>query len=178
MLFELLTARMPFEGESAVSIALKHLQSETPSVKRWNPAVPQSIENVVLKAMAKDPFHRYEAAEEMENDLKTAFDPDRLNEKRFTIPSDDEMTKAVPIIKNLPENGSSSQSGGGEEEAAPLSKKKRRSRQKQTRRKKKEMAAYIADGVFRSGCVSRLGFNGVSVALYSERCGRSRCCRP
>lgn len=178
VLFELLTARMPFEGESAVSIALKHLQSETPSVKRWNPAVPQSIENVVLKAMAKDPFHRYEAAEEMENDLKTAFDPDRLNEKRFTIPSDDEMTKAVPIIKNLPENGSSSQSGGGEEEAAPLSKKKRRSRQKQTRRKKKEMAAYIADGVFRSGCVSRLGFNGVSVALYSERCGRSRCCRP
>ncbi len=43
VLFELLTARMPFEGESAVSIALKHLQSETPSVKRWNPAVPQSI---------------------------------------------------------------------------------------------------------------------------------------
>jgi hypothetical protein len=85
--------------------------------------------------MAKDPFHRYEAAEEMENDLKTAFDPDRLNEKRFTIPSDDEMTKAIPIIKESA-GKSSSQSGGGEEEAAPLSKKKRRSRQKQTRRKK------------------------------------------
>jgi hypothetical protein len=40
---------MPFEGESAVSIALKHLQSETPSVKRWNPAVPQSVENIILK---------------------------------------------------------------------------------------------------------------------------------
>ncbi|MBK4208277.1 Stk1 family PASTA domain-containing Ser/Thr kinase [Bacillus licheniformis] len=148
VLFELLTARMPFEGESAVSIALKHLQSETPSVKRWNPAVPQSIENVVLKAMAKDPFHRYEAAEEMENDLKTAFDPDRLNEKRFTIPSDDEMTKAVPIIKNLPENGSSSQSGGGEEEAAPLSKKEKKKQAKANKKKKRKKWPLILLTVF------------------------------
>ncbi|MBY8831690.1 Stk1 family PASTA domain-containing Ser/Thr kinase [Bacillus licheniformis] len=148
VLFELLTARMPFEGESAVSIALKHLQSETPSVKRWNPAVPQSIENVVLKAMAKDPFHRYEAAEEMENDLKTAFDPDRLNEKRFTIPSDDEMTQAVPIIKNLPENGSSSQSGGGEEEAAPLSKKEKKKQAKANKKKKRKKWPLILLTVF------------------------------
>ncbi|ATI75939.1 Stk1 family PASTA domain-containing Ser/Thr kinase [Bacillus licheniformis] len=148
VLFELLTARMPFEGESAVSIALKHLQSETPSVKRWNPAVPQSIENVVLKAMAKDPFHRYEAAEEMENDLKTAFDPDRLNEKRFTILSDDEMTKAVPIIKNLPENGSSSQSGGGEEEAAPLSKKEKKKQAKANKKKKRKKWPLILLTVF------------------------------
>ncbi|MCY8521309.1 Stk1 family PASTA domain-containing Ser/Thr kinase, partial [Bacillus atrophaeus] len=100
VLFELVTGRIPFEGESAVSIALKHLQTETPSAKRWNPAVPQSVENVILKATAKDPFHRYESAEDMEEDIKTAFDARRLNEKKFSVLEDEEMTKAIPIIKD------------------------------------------------------------------------------
>ncbi|NPC92529.1 Stk1 family PASTA domain-containing Ser/Thr kinase [Bacillus sp. WMMC1349] len=99
VMFELLTAQTPFVGESAVSIALKHLQAETPSVKRWNASVPQSVENIVLKATTKDPFHRYDTAEDMEKDLKTAFDPNRINENKFVIPTD-EMTKAIPIIKD------------------------------------------------------------------------------
>jgi len=100
VMFELLTGRLPFSGESAVSIALKHLQSETPSLKRWNPQIPQSVENVVLKATAKDPFHRYDTVDEMEDDLRTALDANRLNEGRFAIPEDDEATKAIPIITN------------------------------------------------------------------------------
>lgn len=98
VMFELLTGRLPFSGESAVSIALKHLQSETPSVRRWNPNIPQSVENIVLKATAKDPFHRYKNVEEMEEDLRTALDPDRMNEPKFIIPIDDEATKAIPVI--------------------------------------------------------------------------------
>lgn len=98
VMFELLTGRLPFSGESAVSIALKHLQSETPSLRRWNPTIPQSVENIVLKATAKDPFHRYNSVEEMEEDLLTALDPDRMDEERFNIPTDDEATKAIPII--------------------------------------------------------------------------------
>ncbi len=100
VMFELLTGRLPFSGESAVSIALKHLQSETPSLKRWNPQIPQSVENVVLKATAKDPFHRYDTVDEMEEDLRTALDANRLNEGKFAIPEDDEATKAIPIITN------------------------------------------------------------------------------
>ncbi len=100
VMFELLTGRLPFSGESAVSIALKHLQSETPSVRRWNPDIPQSVENIVLKATAKDQFHRYDSVEEMEADLRTALDPERMNEPKFTIPIDDEATKAIPIITN------------------------------------------------------------------------------
>jgi eukaryotic-like serine/threonine-protein kinase len=109
VLFELLTGRLPFSGESAVSIALKHLQSETPSPKRWNPTLPQSVENIVLKATAKDPFHRYNSVEELEEDLYTALDPNRIDEEKFSIPLDDEATKAIPIItserpfKNLDE---------------------------------------------------------------------------
>ncbi|MEH7122911.1 Stk1 family PASTA domain-containing Ser/Thr kinase [Bacillus sp. JJ1773] len=98
VMFELLTGRLPFSGESAVSIALKHLQSETPSLRRWNPSIPQSLENIVLKATAKDPFHRYESAEEMEDDLSSSLDPDRIDEAIFMIPVDNDATKAIPII--------------------------------------------------------------------------------
>jgi eukaryotic-like serine/threonine-protein kinase len=98
VLFELLTGRVPFSGESAVSIALKHLQTETPSPKRWNPSIPQSVENIVLKATAKDPFYRYDSVEDMQAALETAMSPDRLNEKKFEIPDDDEATKAIPVI--------------------------------------------------------------------------------
>ncbi len=100
VMFELLTGRLPFSGESAVSIALKHLQSETPSIRRWNPTIPQSVENIVLKATAKDPFHRYDSAEDMERDLRSALDPERINEAKFAIPEDDEATKAIPIISD------------------------------------------------------------------------------
>ncbi|WP_210363776.1 Stk1 family PASTA domain-containing Ser/Thr kinase [Bacillus sp. REN3] len=98
VMFELLTGRLPFSGESAVSIALKHLQSETPSLRRWNPKIPQSVENIVLKATAKDPFHRYDDVDEMEDDLRTALDANRMNEGKFIIPDDDEATKAIPVI--------------------------------------------------------------------------------
>jgi eukaryotic-like serine/threonine-protein kinase len=105
VMFELLTGRLPFSGESAVSIALKHLQSETPSLRRWNSDIPQSVENIVLKATAKDPFRRYESLEEMDDDLATALDPDRFDEPKFTVPMDDEATKAIPVITD--DNGSS-----------------------------------------------------------------------
>ncbi|CAG9619755.1 Stk1 family PASTA domain-containing Ser/Thr kinase [Sutcliffiella rhizosphaerae] len=100
VMFELLTGRLPFSGESAVSIALKHLQSETPSPKRWNPSIPQSMENIILKSMTKDPFHRYSTVDEMQADLMTALDPSRKNEPKFIVPDEDEeATKAIPIIK-------------------------------------------------------------------------------
>lgn len=102
VLFEMLSGRLPFSGQSAVSIALKHLQSETPSLKRWNPDVPQSVENIVLKATAKDPFHRYDDIHDMVEDLETTLNPSRLNEEKFMIPvgDDEEVTKAIPIITN------------------------------------------------------------------------------
>ncbi|SDC64812.1 serine/threonine protein kinase [Terribacillus halophilus] len=99
VMFELLTGRLPFSGESAVSIALKHLQTETPSVRRWTGDIPQSVENIVLKATTKDPFYRYISTYDMEADLETCLNPARADEPRFTPPKDDgETTKAIPII--------------------------------------------------------------------------------
>ncbi len=100
VMFELLTGRLPFSGESAVSIALKHLQTETPSLREIVPTLPQSLENVVLKATAKNPQHRYQSANEMEEDLSTVLLPERVNEPIFTTPHDDDATKAMPAIKD------------------------------------------------------------------------------
>lgn len=103
VLYELLTGRLPFSGETPVSIALKHLQNDTPSVRRFNPDIPQSVENIVLKAMAKDPFHRYETVSKVEEALDRAMDPDKINEDVYTPPVEaGEETKAIPIITDNP----------------------------------------------------------------------------
>ncbi|MDQ0175869.1 serine/threonine-protein kinase [Bacillus chungangensis] len=104
VLFELLTGRLPFSGESAVSIALKHLQAETPALRRWNPNIPQSMENIVFKATAKDLFQRYHSVDEMHEDIDTALDEARRNEPKFHVPEDHDATKAIPILTNQEED--------------------------------------------------------------------------
>lgn len=99
VLYELLTGELPFSGESAVSIALKHLQAETPSVREFDATIPQSVENIVLKATAKDANHRYESAQAMQDDLETCLSLNRIHEPKFALPLDDDMTKLIPIIK-------------------------------------------------------------------------------
>lgn len=101
VLYELLTAQLPFSGQSPISIALKHLQNETPSVRQLNPNVPQSVENIVLQATAKDPFHRFENVYEMEMALDAALDPANMDEALYAPPVEaGEETKAIPIITN------------------------------------------------------------------------------
>lgn len=101
VLYELLIGKLPFSGESAVSIALKHLQTDTPSVRAAVPSIPQSLENVVMKATAKDPRNRYQNVEEMQRDLQNVLSEERANEKAFEIPLDDDgATKAMPVIKD------------------------------------------------------------------------------
>ncbi|MDN7241292.1 Stk1 family PASTA domain-containing Ser/Thr kinase [Planococcus sp. N028] len=100
VMYELLTGKLPFSGESAVSIALKHLQTETPSLRASIPTLPQSLENVVLKATAKKMQFRYQSADEMEADLATVLSPERLEEPKFKVPEDQDETRAMPVIKD------------------------------------------------------------------------------
>lgn len=83
ILYELLTGKVPFDGESAVSIALKHFQEEIPSVRKVNPNIPQALENVIFKATAKDPNERYRSVNEMSEDLSTVLSATRVNEPVF-----------------------------------------------------------------------------------------------
>jgi len=98
VLYELLSGELPFTADTAVAIALKHLQEETPSVRMLFPSIPQSLENVILKATMKDATYRYDSADEMYDDLLTVLSPERANENKFAIVFDDDRTRAIPIV--------------------------------------------------------------------------------
>lgn len=99
LLYELLTGTVPFKGESAVSIALKHFQNDFPSVRDQQPSIPQALENVILKATAKDPNHRYSSVDAMREDLQTVLDPSRRYEEKFLPPNinADQTKRLAPI---------------------------------------------------------------------------------
>lgn len=98
ILYEMLTGKVPFDGESAVTIALKHFQDEIPSIRIYAKNVPQSLENVVLKATAKEQADRYKTADEMREDLSTALSPERLNEPRWEPHALNDETRALTPI--------------------------------------------------------------------------------
>lgn len=83
LMYELLTGKVPFKGDNAVEIAIKQMKDPVPSVCELNPEIPQSIENVILKACAKNPKNRYENVREMHDDLETALSKDRADEKKL-----------------------------------------------------------------------------------------------
>ncbi len=104
LMFELLTGKLPFKGENAVEIAIKQMREPIPSVKSISPDIPQSVENVVLKACAKNPKNRYDTAREMFEDIKTCMDPVRSDEKRivYKYPENDlDETKVMPNLSRL-----------------------------------------------------------------------------
>src|SRR5690625_5070297 len=84
--YELLTGKLPFSGQSPVSIALKHLQDDIPSVRAKDESIPQSVENIILKATDKDPLARYTSVSELENDLANCLNLDKLNEAPYESP--------------------------------------------------------------------------------------------
>lgn len=98
VLYELLTGKVPFDGESAVSIALKHFQEPLPPVMNPSVMIPQSLENIVLKATAKDSMNRYRSCYEMFQDLKTCLDSTRLYEKKFVPANFSGETKVLSPI--------------------------------------------------------------------------------
>ena len=93
LMYELLVGKLPFKGDNAVEIALKQMKEQIPSVRDYNPDIPQSIENVILKATAKNPKNRYQTAKEMHDDIKTALE--RKDEERimFDYPEKEELSK-------------------------------------------------------------------------------------
>ena len=107
VMFELLTGQLPFKGDNAVEIAIKQMKNQIPSVCNINSLIPQSVENIILKACAKNPKNRYNNVVEMYNDIQTCLDEERMNEKRYVYQysetEDMEDTKEVKNIKEIKE---------------------------------------------------------------------------
>ncbi len=85
LMYELLTGKLPYKGDNAVEIALKHLKESLPSIKEDLPDLPQSIENIIIRASSKNPKNRYADAREMHEDLLTCLDDSRNNEPKITL---------------------------------------------------------------------------------------------
>lgn len=100
VLYEMLVGDVPFDGDSAVTIALQHFQKPLPSITKVNPDVPQALENVAIKATAKSLDDRYKNVSEMLSDLSTSISLDRKDEPKlvFTKEEDEGATKVLPKV--------------------------------------------------------------------------------
>lgn len=137
VLYQMLTARLPFLGESPISVALKHLQERFEEPRQVNPLIPQSVENIILKAMRKKPDERYQSAREMLHDLETCLLPERRNEPKIAFLSDEELdeerTRVVPAIR--------SEHGGKDEKDDP-------DEEERGRKKRPWLAPLVWTGLF------------------------------
>ncbi|HFI0645327.1 TPA: Stk1 family PASTA domain-containing Ser/Thr kinase [Streptococcus suis] len=122
ILFEMLTGRIPYDGDSAVTIALQHFQKPLPSVRAENANVPQAFENVVLKATAKKLNERYKSVAEMYTDLASALSLERRNEPKVMLEGNKVDTKTLPKLSQANMDIKSVASAETKTEKQPISK--------------------------------------------------------
>lgn len=112
--YELLTGEIPFQADAPVQVALKHMRNEIPSVRDFNPSLPQSVENIVIKATVKNKSYRYNSCIEMLNDLNACLLPKHANDKKLVFTSKANGTQTMSY-RQLDDN---------DDESQPRSKKK------------------------------------------------------
>ena len=100
MMYELLTGELPFRGDNAVEIALKHLKEPLPDLKDKVPNIPQAVENIVIKATSKNPKNRYNNANEMHADLETCLNKERSKEEKVKLKFDEGISEEVEYKTN------------------------------------------------------------------------------
>ena len=91
--YELLTGSVPFNGDNPVQIAMKHLREEVPSVKEFNPTIPQSVENIIIKATVKNRSLRYQSANDMLIDLDDCLLPEKRNVAKLVFQEESQKSK-------------------------------------------------------------------------------------
>ncbi|MBP5618713.1 MAG: Stk1 family PASTA domain-containing Ser/Thr kinase [Clostridia bacterium] len=122
MLYEMLTGKLPFDGESAVSVALMHMQNEARPPREIVPSIPVGLEQIVLRAMQKNPSRRYHSDAEMLRDLEQVKrDPGttfRYDEVSYSV--DQSPTKYVGVIGNPAARAAEAEAAPVKEEKAPV----------------------------------------------------------
>lgn len=99
--YELLCGSVPFSGDNPVQIAMKHLSEEIPSIREFNPSLPQSIENIILKATAKNKKFRYQNIESMLSDVETCLDPEHLNDSKIIFEENAENNQTTVVMNKF-----------------------------------------------------------------------------
>ncbi len=98
VLYEMLTGRVPFDADTPVSVALKHMHEQPVEPIKINPLIPESVNRIVLKAMQKDPTARYSTATEMLRDLNTALKNPGGDFVKLNTMQNDFPTQHMPLI--------------------------------------------------------------------------------
>ncbi|MCM1262766.1 MAG: Stk1 family PASTA domain-containing Ser/Thr kinase [Butyrivibrio sp.] len=94
-MFEMLTGRLPFNGETTVAIAIKHIQEELPSPREFVPEIPVSVEQIVYKCCQKSPDRRYQSMDELVVDLKQSLlNPDE-DFVKVVDPDEESSTRTI-----------------------------------------------------------------------------------
>lgn len=100
VMYEMLSGDVPYKADNAVQVALMHMRNEMPSIRNINPEIPQSIDNCIIRATAKNPAMRYRSCNDMLADLSTCLRPERANERKIILAeTEDEEIKAVQSSK-------------------------------------------------------------------------------
>ncbi len=100
MLYEMLTGRVPYEAETPMAVVLKHITAPLPMPRQANPEIPEAVERVILKAMAKSPEGRYQTAGEMVAALRGAVA--RAEVREAAVPPLEEVAEvAVPVPEEV-----------------------------------------------------------------------------
>ena len=100
VLYEMVTGKVPFEADTPVSVALKHMQEIPKEPITLNPAIPLAINKIIMKAMKKDPNLRYQTATEMLKDLTLALKNPDGEFVNLTTTDEDFPTQVIPTIDN------------------------------------------------------------------------------
>lgn len=95
VMYEMLTGKVPFDADTPVSVALKHIQEVAPEPKKLNPTIPESVNKIIIKAMQKDANLRYSSATEMLVDLREAVKNPNGNFVVMNKPETDEPTRVI-----------------------------------------------------------------------------------
>ena len=123
LFFELLTGTLPYRGDNAVEIALKHLKEKIPSVRNIDDAIPQSVENIIIKSTSKNIKNRYADAREMYEDLKTCLSDARKMEEKYALPYPDLDDVDEKRLKKLTPEVSESENENNEIKVEKISEK-------------------------------------------------------
>lgn len=108
VLYEMLTGRVPFDSDSPVAVAMKHIEETPVNPREYNPAITYSVQSLMLKAISKDIKDRYQSADEFKQDIsKLLANPDSVIETNANNLSDDnsfDKTMKIPVVGTLNKN--------------------------------------------------------------------------